>query len=276
MLDLANNDTKNLKSLLTKFNLAQLIKSPTRTTATSKTIIDQIITNRSEAVSKSGVLACGINDHDVVFMTKHMRLPKLRTPPRLLNVRNYKKFNLDAVRQDMNNVPFDKIKSISKDADEMWILWKAFFLDILNKHALIVNIKVKGNNIPHVTSELKSMFRQRDYLRAKANKTGSCILRQAYNQMKTKVSQEFYSSRKNYYTNKTEQHKDDVKNTWKILKHAIGRTQKTVGIVKVNIEGIKITDKNRFLKDAMSTSFQLVRSLAAILKILMPIPLLLL
>ena len=42
MLDLTNNDTKNLKRLLTKFNLARLIKSPTRTTATSKTIIDHI------------------------------------------------------------------------------------------------------------------------------------------------------------------------------------------------------------------------------------------
>ena len=162
----------------------------------NKTIIDHIITNRSEAASKSGVLACGISDYDVVLMTKHRRLPKLRSPPRLLNVKNYKKFNLNAFRQDMNNVPFDKIKSISKDANEMWILWKAFFLDILNKHAPIVNIKVKENNIPYVTSELKSMIRQRDYLRAKANKTGSCILRQAYNQRKTKVSQKFYSSRK--------------------------------------------------------------------------------
>ena len=193
----------------------------------------------------SGVLACGISDHDVVFMTKHMRLPKLRAPPRLLNVRNYKKFNLNAFRQDMSNVPFDKIKSISKDANEMWILWKAFFLDILNKHAPIVDIKVKGNNIPYVTSELKSMIRQRDYLRAKANKTGSCILRQAYNQIKTKVSQKFYSSRKNYYTNKIEQHKDDMKNTWKILKHATGRTHKTVGIDKVSMEDIEVTDKKQ-------------------------------
>ena len=118
-------------------------------------------------------------------------------------------------------------------------------LDILNKHAPIVNIKVKGNNIPYVTSELKSMIRQRDYLRAKANKTGSCILRQAYDQIKTKVSQKFYSSRKNYYTNKIEQHKDNMKNTWKILKHAIGRTHKTVGIDKVSMEGIEITDKKQ-------------------------------
>ena len=76
----------------------------------------------------------------------------------------------------------------------MWILWTAFFLEILNKHVPIINIKVKGNNIPYVTSELKSIIRQRDYPRAKANKTGSCILRQAYDQIK--VSQKFYSMRK--------------------------------------------------------------------------------
>ena len=65
MLDPANNDTKHLKKLFIKFNLVQLIKDPTRTTATTKTIIDHIITNKPEFVSESGVLSCGISDHDV-------------------------------------------------------------------------------------------------------------------------------------------------------------------------------------------------------------------
>ena len=125
---------------------------------------------------------------------------------------------------------------------------ESLFLGYTNKHAPIVNIKVKGNNIPFVTPELKSMIRQIDYLRAKANKTGSCILRQAYNQIKTKVSRKFYSSRKHYYNNKIEQHKDDMKNTWKILNHAIGRTHKTVGIDKVSMEGIAITDKKQIVE----------------------------
>ena len=73
MPDPANNDTKHLKKLLIKFNLVQLINDPTRTTATAKTIIDHIITNKPEFVSESGVLSCGINDHDVVFLTKQMR-----------------------------------------------------------------------------------------------------------------------------------------------------------------------------------------------------------
>ena len=78
MLDFTNNDTKNLMRLLTKFHPIQLVKSPTRTTATTKTIIDHIITNRPASVSKSGVLSCGISDHDAVFMIKRMRLQKLK------------------------------------------------------------------------------------------------------------------------------------------------------------------------------------------------------
>ena len=79
----------------------------------------------------------------------------------------------------MNNVPFD-FKNISRDANEMWNLWKSFFLDILNEHAPITYIQVKGNKIPYVTSELKAMIRQRDYLTANANdKTGWSVLRQA-------------------------------------------------------------------------------------------------
>ena len=113
----------------------------------------------------------------------------------------------------MRSVPFDEIKIIAHDANEIWTLRKAFFLDLLNKHAPITNIHVKRNKIPNITSELKSMIRQRDYLRAKANKTGSCVLRRAYNQMRTKVNHELYFLRKNYYANKIEQHKDDLKTT---------------------------------------------------------------
>ena len=96
MLDFTNNDTKNLMRLLTKFNLVQLIKSPTRITATTNTVIDHIITNRPASVSKSGVLSCGISDHNAVFMIKRTRLPKLKAPPKHFNVRNYEKFDLKA------------------------------------------------------------------------------------------------------------------------------------------------------------------------------------
>ena len=55
----------NLKTLLTTYELTQLINEPTRVTTSSKTNIDHIITNRIQYVSDCGAIPCG---HDVIYM----------------------------------------------------------------------------------------------------------------------------------------------------------------------------------------------------------------
>ena len=124
------------------------------------------------------MIPCGISDHDLIFITKNIRPPKSKFAPRIINIRNQKRFNL---RYDiLNNIPFDEIKATCKDANEIWRQWKTFFLDILDKHMPNTQIKITGKRIPYVNSDVKQMIRHRDYLRAKANKTESNILRQAY------------------------------------------------------------------------------------------------
>ena len=127
------------------------------------------------------------------------------------------------------------------------IYGRDFFLDITNKHAAITNIQVKGSKIPYVTSELKTRRRQRDYLRAKANKTGSSMLRQAYGQVRAKVKQKVYELRKNYYTSKIEQHKYDLKNTWKVLKGAIGKLIKPLKLKRLalRVKNLLIKSKSQ-------------------------------
>ena len=83
-------------------------------------------------------------------------------------MRNYKRFNLASFQEDIKWIPFDQIKNFDRNPNEMWEIWKRFFLDCLNKHAPITQLKVKGNQIPHVTSELRSLIRTRDYLQTKA------------------------------------------------------------------------------------------------------------
>ena len=68
LIEHTNNDTKNFMRLFTKFSLCQIIKCPTKTTVSTKTIIDHIFTNRKVAVAECGVIACGISDHDDAMM----------------------------------------------------------------------------------------------------------------------------------------------------------------------------------------------------------------
>ena len=103
-------------------------------------------------------------------------------------------------------------------------------------------IKVKDNHLPYVTSELKSMIRQRDYLRAKANKTGSNLLRQAYNHIKNRVNYKLFTLGNNYYSDKIEKNKGNLKGTWKIPKEAIGQGNKSVSINKIVSNGSNVSD----------------------------------
>ena len=72
------------------------------------------------------------------------------------------------------------LKQYSIDVNDIWLRWKTFLLDILEKHMPTTEFRLKADKIPYINAQAKQMIRQRDYLRAKANKTGSNILRQAY------------------------------------------------------------------------------------------------
>ena len=156
------------------------------------------MTNRPDCVFNSGVINYGISDHDSVYMIKKLRVPIPKLPPKILSVRNFKKFNLKSFREGLMKVPFDQIENVTNDANEMWPIWKAFFLDLLNKHTRITNIEVRNDKFIYVTSDLKKLIRQRDYLRAKANKTGSEHIRQAFNHLRSKVSYGLNQPKRNY------------------------------------------------------------------------------
>ena len=139
------------------------------------------------------------------------------------------------------------IKLASKDVNEVWLRWKAFFLDTLDKHVPVTKIKMKENSLPYVTSELMALIKTRDYLRAKASKTGSEYLRQAFNHTRNKVNKLLSNLQKIYYSKTIEENKDNLKETWKILKQAIGQESKPSTIEQVIYKGCEISDKKEIV-----------------------------
>ena len=157
-----DNNTKHLNNILNSFGCSQLIKDATRTTKTTRTMIDHIITDRPDIISSSSVRPCGISDHNALFLIRNTRAPKLKAPPKVITVRKYKRFNMVDFQSDLKEIPMEYIKLVSKDVNDLWLRWKAFFLDILDKHAPVTKIKVKGNSLPCVTSELRALIKTRD------------------------------------------------------------------------------------------------------------------
>ena len=157
-------------------------------------------------------------------------------------VKNFKRFDEEEFRRDLLDIPFSDVKTAASDANELWDIWKNFFLAVLNKHALPTTLRVKGRQLPYLTNEIRQLCRQRDYIKKRAIKTGSIYLWQAFRQLRNKVIYSLRNLRRDYYTRKIEENKGNLKNTWKILKHAIGKETKNVSIDKISKDGKIITD----------------------------------
>ena len=97
----------------------------------------------------------------------------------------------------------------------MWLIWKTWFLDVLNKHAPVPDIMIKGTSLSYITMDVRQMTRQRYYLRKMANKTGSPYLRQAFQQIRNKLTYSIRKARADYCSKTIEENKGDLRKTWK-------------------------------------------------------------
>jgi exonuclease III len=59
-----------LKHITDYFNLTQMIKTPTRITNHSETLIDLLFTNHAERIGKTYNLITGLSDHNIVFVSR--------------------------------------------------------------------------------------------------------------------------------------------------------------------------------------------------------------
>ena len=91
--------------------LTQVIKEATRTTAETNTLTYYIVTNKKDNVADSGIILCGIGDHDLVYNIRHARLPKIKKNPKIVRVRSTKNLNNDTLIKDLSELPFELIRA---------------------------------------------------------------------------------------------------------------------------------------------------------------------
>ena len=91
--------------------LRRFIKEATRTTAETNTLTHYIVTNKKDNVADSGIIPCGIGDHDLVYIIRHARLPKIEKDPKIVTVRSTKNLNNDTPIKDLNELPFELIRA---------------------------------------------------------------------------------------------------------------------------------------------------------------------
>ena len=91
--------TSKPTSLYDEYQYTQLVKQPTRTTSSTKTLIDLLATTASHRIQSSGVCHLSISDHCLIYAVRRMMIPRER--PRITEIRNYKNFDINAFAEDL-------------------------------------------------------------------------------------------------------------------------------------------------------------------------------
>ncbi|CAB4001610.1 Transposon Ty3-G Gag-Pol poly [Paramuricea clavata] len=87
-----NSKAKRLKELLNTYQLSQLIKKPTRTTESTKTLLDLIICKTDDPKpATTDVVELGISDHNLVYTCRKVGICKQK--PKIIETRQYHKLN---------------------------------------------------------------------------------------------------------------------------------------------------------------------------------------
>ena len=57
------------------------------------------------------IVALLISDHDLVYIIRHARLPKINKDPKIVTVRSTKNLNNDTLIKDLNELLFELIRA---------------------------------------------------------------------------------------------------------------------------------------------------------------------
>ena len=108
--------TKSLKNIYTNCQFKQKIRTSTRVTDKTSTLIDHLATNRPSHIIKSGIVITGISDHDMVYGMRKISC-KTNNAPKIIKSRQLKNYNKDLFKKDLANAYWESIMEIKNIHD---------------------------------------------------------------------------------------------------------------------------------------------------------------
>ena len=211
-----DNNTQDYINSMNTLHLFPTINKPTRITEDSATIIDHIFINKPTNYT-SGIILDNTTDHMPTFI----RIPV-----------NKKSFNSNKVKitfrqtndpdsklrfkQNLNNFNWSTIKT--DDAEQYMNSFITTLDDIFCKSFPLKSkyLSQKAFANPWVTSKIRKVLQIKSNFYDLYRK--NIISKESNNSIKNKVNSIIDKTKKNYYKNQFEKHKNNMAKTWKIIR----------------------------------------------------------
>ena len=148
--------------ILDIFYFKCLINSATRTTSSTETLLDLILTNVRQRVLKTGVVNPHVSDHSLTYAILRISLQAPRSQK--ITFCSLKNYDTEAFLNDLDMVPFRTVMNVFDDIDDKLYAFESLFHTIVNQHAPLKQAHVRGGQVPYLTDEWRKAIRHRNYL----------------------------------------------------------------------------------------------------------------
>ena len=218
--------TAQFVDMMSSNGFLPLITRPSRVTATSATLIDNIFTNDIGDINHSvqGLFITDISDHFPVFhIAKQMEIEEKDA---YIYKRLYGSQNKDNFCHAMSNISWDEI-SRATDTQQAFDTFHKHLVEMYNKHFPKIRVKKKYNNRkPWLSEGLKNSIKQKNKLYLKFKKVSSALNDESYKCYKRKLQQLMKVAEKKHYHDLLVEYSNDIKKSWVVIKSIINKNKK--------------------------------------------------
>ena len=207
-----DNDTCKLINITDVYGLQQLITEPTRTSQTSLTLIDVILTNCPDKV------LC------MVFAYRKLCLKEMTGGHNTITYRNFRNFNRINFRNAIASQSWNDITNLT-DPNEVWVKWKSSFLSIVAKLCPSRTMRVRVRSCSWITSDLKKGMHDRNILKMKAIKSNDRNDWMRFKKQRNLCADDsrIRSAIQNYYLNNFNECTGNFRKTWQTINELTSR-----------------------------------------------------
>jgi Reverse transcriptase (RNA-dependent DNA polymerase)/Endonuclease-reverse transcriptase len=216
--------SNKLKSIINSSGMRQLVKTPTRVTHNSKTIIDLVLTNDYSKVelvdNKEGQ---NISDHEMIFIKIELKVyhKKELKGDQIINKRKrISEYDVDRLNDILGETEWQMDSDVNRAAGE----FVDNLVSAIDKVMPLQRVKVSNKRIINPWFNNKVLHMQRlkinSYIKAKA--TNSCEDWLAYTNNRNNLVKSIRIEKRSYYDNRVAEVRNDPKEMWKVIKNIMG------------------------------------------------------
>jgi hypothetical protein len=92
------------------------------------------------------VIHLGVSDHSMIYaVIRKFTVPK--SDSKIKIIRNFKNFNVNDFLSDVSQISWETA-TMHDNHNVCWKIWKSLFLEVLDRHAPLRHVRIRGNSIP--------------------------------------------------------------------------------------------------------------------------------